>query len=226
MLIKYRWFRVKLPKDILDLHNILVEYPLSENNCFGFSITEDSFGFKKNRFLWKTSVVVTRLDNNGEPIHEQIESVNFMDFSIRIVDSKTYLRLENPGRNIKEFFNSLETIIGLGFSITPIAFYNVKPDTIFDELNVNTLVGLKIVDAVIEKDLLAKMDFVSKQGINLKKIDLLKDLEYRIDSASYELIYEGIKGQVTFSSSGLVKISGKLAPKLIPLIENKLPRLS
>ncbi len=38
------------------------------------------------------------------------------------------------------------------------------------------------------------------------------------------LICEGIRGQMVFSSSGLVKISGQLAPKLVYLIERDLPK--
>jgi hypothetical protein len=66
------------------------------------------------------------------------------------------------------------------------------------------------------------MEFVSKKGVELDKIQLLQGLNYRVDHAVFELIFEGVKGQAAFASTGLVKISGQLSPKLLVLFESDL----
>jgi hypothetical protein len=50
-------------------------------------------------------------------------------------------------------------------------------------------------------------------------------MHYKIEFAAYELVYEGIRAHLTFASSGTVKVSGQLAPKLVNLIEQDLAML-
>lgn len=71
----------------------------------------------------------------------------------------------------------------------------------------------------------ARMEFASKQGMIVENMKLLDGIRYNVDSAVFELIYEGVRGQVAFSSSGVVKVSGHLAPRLVHLIERDLPKL-
>lgn len=69
------------------------------------------------------------------------------------------------------------------------------------------------------------MEFISKQGINIENVSILNNIKYTVDLAAYELICDGIRGQVTYTTNGLIKISGQLAPKLISIIESDLPNL-
>lgn len=157
--------------------------------------------------------------NSWIPFYEEVASVNFTDFAIVLVEGTTFLRIENPGRNIRELMNSLESILGLGFTSKALTFEKTRPTTVFENVDSIKLVGLKIVGAVIDDDLVARIEFASKQGMIVENMKLLDDLRYKIDTSVYELIYEGIRGQMVFSSSGLAKISGQLAPRLIHLIE-------
>jgi hypothetical protein len=168
---------------------------------------------------------VTRFDDGGIPSYEEVASVNFTDFAIVTVGSALFLRVENPGRNMRDLLNALESIVGLGFTSKPLTFDKAKPTTIFKTVEVTKLVGLRVVGAVINDDLVARMEFASKQGMVIENMKLLDGLRYNVDSAVYELIYKGVRGQVAFASSGMVKISGQLAPKLVHLIERDLPKL-
>ena len=225
MLTRYRWYRIKMPRGDYNLPIIITGKPLTQNTSFGFSHIEGTIGSPKFRFLWRTKVVVTRFDDEGTPFCEEVASVSFTDFAIIQVDGVTFLRIENPSRNIRELLNALESILGLGFTSKQLTFDKAKPTTVFESVDSTKLVGLKVVGTVIDNELVARMEFASKQGMIVENMKLLNDLRYKVDTSIFELIFEGVRGQLVFTSSGLVKISGQLAPRLVHLIEQDLPKL-
>lgn len=204
---------------------IITSRPLGLGATFGFSRTDGSIGTQLYRFFWRTKVIVTQFDDAGAPSYQEVASVNFTDFAITEIDGETFLRIENPGRNIRDLLNALESMVGLGFTSKLLTFEKAMPTTVFENIQAFKLVGLKVVGAVVDEDLVARMEFASKQGMVLEKIKLLEDLRHKVDSATYELLYEGIRGQLAFSSSGTVKVSGQLAPRLVHLIEKDLVKL-
>jgi hypothetical protein len=224
MLTRYRWYRIQIPLN-QGLAKIISDNPLTQDASFGFSHISGEFGTSKYRFLWRTKVLVTRFDDEGNPFYEEVASVSFTDFAIVSVDETTFLRIENPGRNIRELMNALESILGLGFTSKPLTFEKAKPTTVFESVDSTKLVGLKVVGAVIDDDLVARMEFASKRGMIVANMKLLNDLRYKVETSIFELIYEGVRGQLVFTSNGLVKISGQLAPRLVHLIEQDLPKL-
>lgn len=225
MLTRYRWYRIQLPHEATDLATLVAKCPFISDASFGFSQVDAGIGDPKHRFLWRTKVVITKLDVEGLPTYEQVESVSFTDFSVVVVDAMTFIRIENPGRNIRDLLNTLESLAGMGFTAKPMTFERARPTTIFNQVSVSKMVGLKVVGAVIDEDLVARMEFASKQGMNVDNMKVLNSLKYKVELAVFEFIYEGIRGQVAFSANGSVKISGQLAPKLVSLIELDLPRL-
>jgi hypothetical protein len=50
----------------------------------------------------------------------------------------------------------------------------------------------------------------------------LRGLKYKVDSITFEVLIEGVKGNVSISSNGLIKVSGQLSPKIVSLIEDDL----
>jgi hypothetical protein len=225
MVTRYRWFRIQLPRNNLDLNEIAFRNPFTQDSSFGFSNIEDEVDVSKLRFLWRTKITVTKLDSEGAPSYEQIASVSFTDIAIVTVNGVTFLRVENPVRNSRDLLNALESILGIGFTCKPLTFENVRPTTLFKKVEVSKLVGLKIIGAVVNEDLIARMEFVSKRGMIVENMKLLDGMHYKIDSEVFELIYGGLRGQVSFSSNGLVKVSGHLSPKLVSLIERDLPKI-
>ena len=225
MLNRYRWYRIQLPRGVTDLAEIITDCPLGPGDTYGFSRAEGSTGTQLHRFLWRTKVIVTQFDDAGVPSYQEVASVNFTDFAIIEIDGETFLRIENPGRNTRDLLNALESMVGLGFTSRLLTFEKAKPTTVFESVQVFKLIGLKVVGVVVEEDLVARMEFASKQGMVVEKMSLLQGLRHKVDSANYELVYEGIRGQLAFSSSGTVKISGQLAPRLVHLIEQDLAKL-
>lgn len=225
MLTRYRWYRIQLPSGLPDLTSIIARHPLVPNANQGFTKVEGSLGSLIYRFLWRSKVVITQFDDSGIPRYQEVATVNFTDFAVLTIDGVTFLRIENPGRSIRDLLNAIESLVGLGFTCKPVTFENAKPTTVFKNIEVIKLIGLKVVDVVVEADLVARMDFASNQGITLDKLTILEGVSHKIESASYELIYEGIKGYLAFASNGAVKVSGQLAPRLIHLVESDLAKL-
>jgi len=162
---------------------------------------------------------VTRLDSDGLPTYEQVDSVSFTDFAIVEIGNLTFLRVENPGRSVRDLLNALETLVGMGFTVKPVTFDKGQPATVFSSVDASKLVGLKIIGAVLADDLVARMDFVSKEGMVVEKMTVLDGLRYKVEHAAFEVVLGGLKGQISFAANGTVKISGQVAPKLVGLVE-------
>lgn len=222
MLTRYRWFRIQLPTRARDLTATIAKCPFDSTSTYGFARISNSAGEVSHRFFWRSRVIVTRLDAEGAPAYEQIDSVSFTDFSVVSVGSVTFLRVENPGRNIRDLLNALETLAGMGFTAKSVTFDKGHPSAVFNFVDSSKLIGLKVVGAVLADDLVARMEFASKEGMVVESMTILQGLQYKVEHAVFELILSGLKGQIAFSANGTVKISGQLAPKLINLIEQDL----
>jgi hypothetical protein len=226
MLNRYRWYRIQLPSGTSDLSGVIAKYPLVANSNQGFTKIESSLGAPNYRFLWRSKVVITQFNDSGIPAYQEVSTVNFTDFAIVSIEGATFLRIENPGRSIRDLLNAIEALVGLGFTCKPVTFESTKPTTVFEKIETIKLIGLKVIGVVLEEDLVARMEFASKQGITLDKLAILEGVPHKIESASYELIYQGVKGQLAFTSNGTAKVSGQLAPKLIQLVEQDLSRIA
>ncbi|WP_440534059.1 hypothetical protein [Variovorax sp. YR566] len=168
---------------------------------------------------------MTTLDAEGTPTYEQIDSVSFTDFSVVELGDLVFLRIENAGRNVRDLLNALETLVGMGFTAKPVTFDRARPSAVFNSVDSSKLVGMKVVGAVLADDLLARMEFVSKNGMAVENMEVLKGLKYKVELAVFEVVLSGLKGQIAFAANGTVKISGQIAPKLISLVEKDLPLL-
>lgn len=223
MQTRYRWFRIQLPARARDLGAIVANCPFESASAYGFArAPSDGASY---RYLWRSRVVVTTLDAEGAPTYEQIDSVSFTDFAVVELGDLIFLRIENAGRNIRDLLNALETLAGMGFTAKPVTFDKARPSAVFNSVDSSKLVGMKVVGAVLADDLLARMEFVSKEGMAVANIEVLKGLKYKVELAVFEVVLSGLKGQIAFAANGTVKISGQIAPKLISLVEEDLPLL-
>lgn len=222
---RYRWYRIQFPRDDYVFSTIIVANPFTNNSNSGFMSIDDQFGNPKYRFLKRANVTITVMDENGNPDYQQISTVEIIDFSIFSVDSFVFLRVENPGRSINDLLNAFEKYIGLGFTCSAIIFKKLNPMEVLANLDNTKLVGLKVSGTVAGETFKANLELVSNEGIVTEKIRLLDEMTYHISLAVIEVLYEGLRGKVSLSSSGLVKITGKITPKITQVIENALPKL-
>lgn len=222
MQTRYRWFRIQLPDRARDFAALVATRSFDSTSPSGFARVPGGVGGTSYRFLWRSRVVVTRLDAEGVPTYEQIDSVSFTDFALVTVADLTFLRIENPGRNVRDLLNALETLVGMGFTVKPVVFDKGQPSTVFLSVDASKLVGLKVVGAVLADDLVARMEFASKEGMVVENMTVLDGLKYKVEHAVFELAIGGLKGQIAFVANGTVKISGQVAPMLVGLVEQDL----
>lgn len=221
---RYRWFRIQLPARAVDLAALVATQAFDSASTCGFARVPNGTAGASYRFLWRSRVVVTKLDPDGVPIYEQVDSVNFTDFALVEIGDLTFLRVENPGRSVRDLFNALETLVGMGFTTKPVTFDRGQPSTVFCSVDASKLVGLKVVGAVLADNLVARMEFASKEGMFINNMTILAGLKYKVEHAAFELVLRGLKGQISFSANGTVKISGQIALKLVGLVEEDLPK--
>lgn len=223
-MMRYRWFRVSLPLRLEKVIQLLSDTPLVSDTPFGFSRIDDSQSGRL-RFWWRTQVVVSHLDEYGEPSFEPIASVSFTDFEFLTLDKHLVLRVENPGRSCRDLLNALETVFGYGFYCKSITFEGAHYPSFFTGIGPANLVGLKVVGSLPNQGLLARVDLASKEGMLEEEIPLLQGMKYRTDQAIFEILFHGTRGKIAITSSGLIRTTGHLAPMLVDLVQQALPGL-
>ncbi|WP_293779755.1 hypothetical protein [uncultured Oxalicibacterium sp.] len=221
MFKRYRWYRVQLPKNSAAFNEAVAQNTFTPDTDFGFSRLEDESGSGSStfRFLWRSKITVAKYNQEGLLDFENVTTVHFTDFTIFGIDENIFLRIENPTRSLSDFFNTLERIYGLGFTNKRITFEKSKPHTVFSAVDLAMLTKLKVVGVTFDNGLVGKMEFESKTGIEESQLQLLHGIPYKIESASYELLISGVRGHLTFSANGSVKVGGNLAPRILHLIE-------
>jgi hypothetical protein len=219
MFKRYRWYRIQLPRNSIPLPDAIAQNSLRPDTNFGFTLVDKDGGSSTFRFLSRTKILVAKYDEDGTLAYEDVTTVSFTDFTIIEVEQNLFLRIENPARSLKDLFNTLEGIYGLGFTDRRIDFEKAKPSTIFNSVTSAKLTKLKVTGAVFDDGIIGKMELESKQGIHESQLQMLQRIPYKIDSASYEFLFEGVRGHLTLTANGSVKVGGSLAPRILHLIE-------
>jgi len=223
--VRYRWYQIRIPRSCHDYASLFAARPFSADTQHGFQSLAEISGNSRYRFLWRDRVLISTLDSYGAPAFHSVESVNFKEFCLFEKKGSYFLRIESPGRSLRELFNALEDLFGFGFSCTPITFAQSRPQLIFSAVDSSKLVGLKVSGAVLGEDVVARMEFASKHGMDVNEMSVLSSLRYNVDFASFDIAHQGIRGTVAFFANGVAKIGGQLAPLLLELLERDLPEL-
>lgn len=219
----YRWYHIKFngvdvtPKDFAKrISKVKGDYWFRLED-------EEAYEYK---FFRRSEVWVDQFDRAGNITRERVEGIISTSFSLVPASGSAILRVENPGRNMQFLLSAIEGAFGFGFSSKPLTGGAGFGATLLRRVDVSKLVSLKITNVAITRDCVARMEFASKEGISAERIPILKKLEYKQDSAKYELIYGGVRGHFAVSSSGLVRVGGPLARFILQALEQELLRHS
>lgn len=219
---RYKWYRLGLPSSHKAFVKGILKSKFEAGSSSGFVPMEehsDEHGF---RFAWETLLSKTSFDVSGSPSVELITSISFCEFSVFERGGVTWLRALNPPRSLKELMNALEESIGFGFSSELISFKRASLPKSLSKLKDASLIGFKAIGSLAKHHVVARIEVASKDGLDLASLDFLKHISYEIDQSVYEITFQRIRGQIALSSTGLVKISGQLAPLVLHLIESDL----
>lgn len=218
MISRYKWYQVRLPCSVAEFFTKLRAVGYDSAGTAGFLTSESESSF---RYIWPSTINAVRLDSEGNAEYQQIITVNSQSIIV-LNERSTIFRFESPARSIREVLNALENAIGFGFACEQIVISDALVQTALESATRKVLNSLKVSGAIPKANSLARVELVSKEGINTENIKLLGMADFLVDAASYEVTYKGVKGQIGFSRSAACKISGPLTPFILSNIERAL----
>ena len=219
---RYRWFRIGLPSSYQSLVRRVRNRQIDAVTPFGYAPVPSERDGERFRYLRRSTVAVTVLDAEGNADQHLVQTIDTIEFESFQVGDRTWLRVDDPPRSLKDFLNSLETIAGMGFSATPVKFPYKRQRVLLGHADVCRMVGFKGVGSDKALKAVARIEVASKEGIEPAQLPFLKGLQYAIDHSTFDVTYKMTKGQITFTESGVVRIAGQLEPYLLDCLERHL----
>ena len=221
---RYKWYCLGLPGSLFDFIGRIKARNFSANSASGFIAGEDDLESYAFRYAWRSRIVATDIDAEGNSTASSISIVNVCEFSIFSKFDKIWLRIVDPPRSNKELLDALETVAGFGFYAEIVIFSSSVHAALLKSVDECRLISFKGVGGIPEEKAVARIEMASKIGLDLNRFEFLKKIQYSVDHAVYEAVYRRERGQIAFSTSGLVKIGGDLRPYMLELVESELPR--
>lgn len=219
MVTRCRWFNIGLPCSYEHLNARLRLQTFSDEAASGFAIDRSESNRISGNFISRTSLKILRVQPDGSTGLEDVGAISLLPFEIFTRGKSDWLKIFDPPRSTRDLTNALERVIGMGFFVEPVIFSYETFKSMLQKVDECRLVSTKGIAALHESGALARIELASKDGIALDKIPLLKGLEYIVDTAVYEVNLRRERGQVSFSRSGMVRINGRLSPRIMELIE-------
>lgn len=107
-------YKVNIPKGIGALHKLLESF---DSNKFFFEITTFNSCILEVKSYEKLQNKISYFSPNGEKNVIEYESYQNIFFAIFKSQENNYLALSNPPRSVRNFFNLLSNIAGVGYTI-------------------------------------------------------------------------------------------------------------
>lgn len=218
MISRFKWYAVRIPCSVDELLQKLTQsrYEPSLDSGFIVNIAERSF-----QFFWRTSIYATSIDLDG--VSELNEVVSTCSQRVTILGTaKLMFRMEDPPRSSKELLNSLDKILGFGFTCEQILITDQIVRESIKGFDTITLNSLKLSGSISSISATARVEIASKVGIDPESVEGF-GLSYSVvDAGSYSVRYKGLTGQVGFTRTGICKLSGDLTPRVQAYIEASL----
>ena len=221
---KYRWFEVQAGINAEKIAQKLISAKLSESSNTGFATRkcEEKTERLFLQFLNRITIRMMVIGADGVPKEQDIDTVSSIDFSIFQISSRTWLRVDDPPRSLRVFLASFEAVLGLGVAIRPvIASLALQRYALQDADSVN-LVSFKGIGGSVPHQAIARFEVAAKQGLIPERIEFLHHLDFKIEQSTFEVVKQMTRGQISFAPTGMVRITGPLAPFLLQEVEKVL----
>lgn len=219
---RYRWYELQLPIEFDQFVEKIERLRLSTRSLVGFLKLESPRGESRFNFIWTTYLSSVSLHRDGSSKTEQIPTLSMCEVSLFKAKGRVWLRVLDPARSAKELLDSLERVGGFGFSATSVSLFGGNRTSFIPKGSEGRLISFKALRALPNESAVARIEAASKQGLDLGTFSLLGDGNYALEQLTYEIVYRQAKGQLTITNSGIVKVSGQLAPFLVDSVESTL----
>ncbi|AXW04370.1 hypothetical protein CJO82_00030 [Ralstonia solanacearum] len=183
---------------------------------------DDAMAPNTLRFLWRSAVTTTSFDELGNRTNQTIKSVEQLLVTLYVANDLVWLRVTDPPRSMRELFNALERVGGFGMAIDPHVFSAKQQVQMLRRCTDFRLIGLRGVGSSTEHRFVARIELASKEGIQPKRLPFLEQLRFTADHSSYEIVEQGLQGQVTFTATGVVRVAGPILPFILSQLEAEL----
>ncbi|WP_154912620.1 hypothetical protein [Pseudomonas fluorescens] len=90
---------------------------------------------------------------------------------------------------MREMLNALEAPVGFGFACEQIVISDRLVQAALESATSKTLNSLKVSGATHKVNSLARIELVSKGGINTQNVKLLGLADFLVEAASYDVIH-------------------------------------
>jgi len=165
MISRYKWYEARLPKGVKDLFYRLEAQTYSPQKSSGFIVDSSNSRF---RYIWKSTISTAVLDDEGNAELQEISTVNSQDVAIH-EGRRIVFRVENPARSLKDLLNTLEEIVGFGFTCEPISLKEEFIHEALSEIDNKKLNSLKVSGAIHGARAVARIELVAKDGLEREK---------------------------------------------------------
>lgn len=217
---RFRWYKIHIPIDLNCFFESLDKMKFDNDSELGFVHLSNADGEKKYRFFCQKTMQIKSVDTEGNEYFNDVITLKYLDVCFIRRNEHTILRIEDPSQAIREFFDTLEKLTGFGFYAVDCKFsYDTFANLLSSFLDVS-LLGIKASGIVPSEGVVAKIELVSKSPLQIAEVDLIKRYRYNVDAADFYIRHLGRTAKVSFSKSGLVKISGELTLDIIKCIDD------
>jgi hypothetical protein len=217
---RYKWFRVGLPSTFQRFTKKLRSTSMAQGSLFGFTQIGGSEDRSRFRYLRRVKVSLSSIDAAGNSSFQVVDSVESVEFELFQTGAITWLRVDSPPRSLLDLTSGIENVSGMGFSIEPVVFGYREQRALLKRADSHRMVGFKGLGHDVSAKLIARVEVASKEGVEPDRLEFLKSLQYKIDHTTFDVSFRMLKGQITFTASGLVRIGGALEPYLLDCVED------
>jgi len=219
-MLKIRYFAIRLPVAFDQVLTFVQANSSAEwkngLRLVQYSVTDIVLAYTVERVL-----PIRRYLENGD---EVIENAVTMDrHSVRLfkTSDKSYLSLLDPGRSTRIVVDILDAVFpDGGYFIDPVEVSSSLIHRHIEKFDSFKLVSAKIKDFEVYRGAVGRLEISSQEGLAADIAPFLQDKFYRVDSFTYEVTHNFVKGSIQYTRNGTVRISGPLIESAFPMFES------
>ncbi len=217
---RYKWYQIGLPTSHAEFLSLLKNGGTGDHNQGEFKFRSEEDEHSHFVFLLKSTISRIVMDSYGNTSTELIPSYSLCEIALFESKENSWLRIVNGPRSARDLLNRMEALVGFGFSVEPVTFLQKNRLPKLPKGSEHKLISLRALKPIPAENALARIEAASKDGIDLLSFSLLSDSPYSLEQLTFEVAYAGIRGQISVTNNGVIKIGGQLAPLLLDTVES------